>query len=98
MMLDDVIGIDVRHEGGGDDGDGGAGARGWDGGSTPRHWEVEGRGGGTSGTSRRADGEPMVGSHWRESRERGARCSFDANTWSLDVSSHSRPCRSQKNV
>ena len=45
MMLDDVIGIDVRHEGGGDDGDGGAGARGWDGGSTPRHWEVEGRGG-----------------------------------------------------
>ena len=44
-MLDEVIGIDVRHEGGGDDGDGGAGARGWDGGGTPRHWEVEGRGG-----------------------------------------------------
>ena len=45
MMLDEVIGIDVRHEGGGDDGDGGAGARGWGGGGTPRHWEVEGRGG-----------------------------------------------------
>ena len=45
MMLDDVIGIDVRHEGGGDDGDSGAGARGWDGAGTPRHWEIEGRGG-----------------------------------------------------
>ena len=44
-MLDAAIGLDVRHEGGGDDGDGGAGARGWDGAGTPRHWEIEGRGG-----------------------------------------------------
>ena len=44
-MLDAAIGLDVRHEGGGDDGDSGAGARGWDGAGTPRHWEIEGRGG-----------------------------------------------------
>ena len=44
-MLDAAIGLDVRHEGGGDDGDGGVGARGWDGAGTPRHWEIEGRGG-----------------------------------------------------
>ena len=44
-MLDAAIGLDVRHEGGVDDGDSGAGARGWDGAGTPRHWEIEGRGG-----------------------------------------------------
>ena len=69
-MLDAAIGLDVRHEGGVDDGDSGAGARGWDGAGTPRHWEIEGRGGHFAGTSRRAGGEPMVGSYWRESRER----------------------------
>ena len=79
-MLDAAIGLDVRHEGGGDDGDGGAGARGWDGGGTPLPIGRLRCGGGTSGTSRRAGGEPMVGSYWRASLERGARRSFDANT------------------